>query len=60
MWILLTGQFVRHAADKRAVTSIEYAMIACGIIVAIVGSVLSTGNQLPAIFGKVSAALHQF
>jgi pilus assembly protein Flp/PilA len=60
MWILLSSQLASLASDRRAVTSIEYGMIACAIIVGIVGSVMSTGNQLPAIFNEVAAALAQF
>ena len=55
MWISQSRQFARLAADRRAVTSIEYGMIAC-----IVGSVMMTGNKLPAIFNQVSAALGQY
>jgi Flp pilus assembly pilin Flp len=60
MWISQSRQFARLAADRRAVTSIEYGMIACIVIVGIAGSVMMTGNKLPAIFNQVSAALGQF
>jgi pilus assembly protein Flp/PilA len=43
--------------DRRAVTSVEYGMIAAVIIVGIVGSVLAVGNHLPSIFNKVSSEL---
>jgi pilus assembly protein Flp/PilA len=43
--------------DRRAVTSVEYGMIAVVIIVGIVGSVLAVGNHLPAIFNKVSSGM---
>jgi pilus assembly protein Flp/PilA len=43
--------------DRRAVTSVEYGMIAVVIIVGIVGSVLAVGNHLPGIFNKVTSEL---
>jgi pilus assembly protein Flp/PilA len=43
--------------DRRAVTSVEYGMIAAVIIVSIVGSVLAVGNHLPAIFNQVTSEL---
>jgi Flp pilus assembly pilin Flp len=59
MGTFVNSQLARFAADRRAVTSIEYGMIACAVIVGIVGSVMVAGNQLPAIFNAVSAALSQ-
>jgi pilus assembly protein Flp/PilA len=43
--------------DKRAVTAIEYALIASLIAVVIVVAVKSIGAQLPVIFNKVSTEL---
>jgi len=43
--------------DRRAVTSVEYGMIAAVIIVSIVGSVLAVGNHLPSMFNKVASGL---
>jgi pilus assembly protein Flp/PilA len=60
MWILRISQIASLASDRRAVTSIEYGMIACAVIVGIVGSVMKVGNHLPVIFDQVSAALGQF
>jgi pilus assembly protein Flp/PilA len=57
MWILRCSKLAGLVSDRRAVTSVEYGMIACVIIVAIVGGVLSTGNQLPAFFNEIATAL---
>jgi Flp pilus assembly pilin Flp len=58
MWIKLQNKFVTFlVAERRGVTSVEYAMIAAGIIVAIVGSVLSVGGHLPGMFNQVSSEL---
>jgi pilus assembly protein Flp/PilA len=55
--MFLLRDFVSLRSDRRAVTSIEYGMIAAIIIVSIVGSVLAVGNHLPSIFNKVSSEL---
>jgi Flp pilus assembly pilin Flp len=57
MWIILQSHFFGLAADRRAVTSVEYGMIAGIIIVGVVGSVMSVGHQLPAIFNTVASAI---
>jgi Flp pilus assembly pilin Flp len=41
--------------NRRAVTSIEYALIASIIIVAIIGSVLSVSGHLGGTFNEVSS-----
>jgi Flp pilus assembly pilin Flp len=41
--------------DRRAVTAIEYALIASIIIVAIIGSVLSVSGHLSGTFNTVSS-----
>jgi Flp pilus assembly pilin Flp len=41
--------------DRRAVTAIEYGLIASIIIVAIIGSVLSVSGHLSGTFNKVSS-----
>jgi pilus assembly protein Flp/PilA len=41
--------------DRRAVTSVEYGMIAAVIIVAIIGSVLSVSGHLSGTFNTVSS-----
>lgn len=43
--------------DERAATSIEYALIATGIAVAIVGAVNGLGLKLSASYENVRAAL---
>ncbi len=53
----LIKNMVALIRDRRAVTSVEYGMIAVVIIVGIVGSVLAVGNHLPGIFNSVSSEL---
>lgn len=43
--------------DRRAVTAIEYSLIAAFIATVIVSSVASVGSKLPVIFNKVATAL---
>ncbi len=43
--------------DRRAVTALEYGMIAALIAAVIVGTVATLGNQLEAAFTTVSTAL---
>ncbi len=43
--------------DRRAVTAIEYALIASLVAVVIVVAVTSIGTKLPVIFNKVSTEL---
>ncbi len=43
--------------SRRAVTSIEYVIIASLIALVIVGSVTAVGNKLPASFNTVSSEL---
>jgi pilus assembly protein Flp/PilA len=43
--------------DRRAVTAIEYALIASLVAVVIVTAVASIGTKLPIIFNKVSTEL---
>jgi pilus assembly protein Flp/PilA len=47
----------RFLNDSRAVTAIEYAMIAAIMAVAVVGSVTSMGPHLAGMFSTVSAEL---
>ena len=54
------GQRVTEAAlrrDQRAVTAIEYALIAGVMVVALVVSVPAIGTSLASIFGSVSSHL---
>jgi len=43
--------------DRRAVTAIEYALIASLVAVVIVVAVKSIGTNLPVIFNKISTEL---
>jgi len=43
--------------DKRAVTAIEYALIAALIAVVIIGAVSLLGNQISNTFNRVSSEL---
>ena len=52
------GKLVRRfRADESGATAIEYAMIAAGISIAIVGAVSSIGTQLKTAFYDKLAAL---
>lgn len=44
------GAISRFGRDERAATSIEYAMIACGISIAIASMVYAVGNSLKVNF----------
>jgi pilus assembly protein Flp/PilA len=44
-------------ADKRAVTAIEYALIAALIAVVIIGAVSSLGTGVSSTFNKVASEL---
>jgi pilus assembly protein Flp/PilA len=50
-------QFLRLKLDRRAVTAIEYAIIASLIAAVIVGSVTAVGSKLPTAFNKISSEL---
>ncbi len=43
--------------DRRAVTAIEYALIAALIAVVIIGAVTTLGTNVTSIFNKVSSEL---
>ena len=47
----------RFVADERGATAIEYAMIAGGVSIAIVGTVLNLGSTLKTTFYDKLAAL---
>jgi pilus assembly protein Flp/PilA len=49
--------FLRLFGDERGATSIEYAMIAAGIAVAVVTAINSLGGSVSAMFATVLAAL---
>ena len=44
--------------DESGATAIEYGLIAAGISVAIIATVISLGGKLVTTFGKVDAALN--
>ena len=50
-------EWARFAADDGGATAIEYAMIAAGISIAIVGTVSSIGSSLKTTFYDKLAAL---
>jgi pilus assembly protein Flp/PilA len=49
--------FARFGADESGTTAIEYAVIAAGVSVAIVGVVTSVGSQLKTTFYDKLASL---
>jgi pilus assembly protein Flp/PilA len=51
------SEFTRFTADERGATAIEYAMIAAGVSVAIIGAVSSLGSHLKTTFYDKLAAL---
>ncbi|WP_298284399.1 Flp family type IVb pilin [Acidocella sp.] len=53
---LLTGLTLLRA-DRRAVTSIEYAMIAVAMAIAVLGGAKSIGGSLAITFGQVASEL---
>jgi len=44
--------------DEEGATAAEYGIIAALIAVAIIGAVTLLGNQLKAVFGKVTSAMN--
>jgi pilus assembly protein Flp/PilA len=48
----------QFAADQSGATSIEYALIAVLVAIAIIGSVTALGNSLKSIFTSVATALN--
>lgn len=57
MLAMYVRQFLRLKLDRRAVTAIEYAIIASLIAAVIVGSVTAVGSKLPTAFNKISSEL---
>ncbi len=51
------GPLARLIGDQKAVTSIEYALIAALVAVVIVGALTSVGHHLGADFGSISSKL---
>jgi pilus assembly protein Flp/PilA len=50
-------QFLRLKLDQRAVTAIEYALIAALIAVVIVGAATTLGTHVSSTFNKISSEL---
>jgi pilus assembly protein Flp/PilA len=50
--------FIRLLRDETGATSIEYAMIAAGIAVAIVATVQALGTTVTSLFTSVQSAFH--
>lgn len=56
--IASTKTFIKHfASDKRAVTAMEYGLIAALIAVAIITAVTLVGTNLQTMFAKISTAI---
>ena len=51
------GKIIEFLRDEKAATSIEYAMIASCVAVAIIGSVRGLGTKLNTVYTGVSTAL---
>jgi pilus assembly protein Flp/PilA len=47
----------RFVADVRGATSIEYALIASGVSIVIVGTVATLGSQVKTMYTNVATAL---
>jgi pilus assembly protein Flp/PilA len=57
MLTLLAKTRANLIADKRAVTAIEYALIAALIAVVIIGAVTTLGGQISTTFNTVASEL---
>jgi pilus assembly protein Flp/PilA len=53
----MRGLIARFLADQSGATAIEYCLIACGIALAIIGTVQGIGPQLATKFTAVNASL---
>jgi pilus assembly protein Flp/PilA len=53
----MRGLISRFLADQSGATAIEYCLIACGIALAIIGTVQGIGPQLATKFTAVNASL---
>jgi pilus assembly protein Flp/PilA len=54
----LWGRLEALRSDRRAVTAIEYCIIAAAILLAVVAALNAVGSGLQTQFSSVSAALH--
>jgi pilus assembly protein Flp/PilA len=50
------AQFRRFFADRRGATAIEYAMVAGGVALVIIGAVTVLGQHVGALFNTVAAS----
>ncbi len=57
LYVKLSENIRKFAADKSGVTAIEYGLIAAGIAVAIIVAVGLLGTELSALFDTVAAAI---
>jgi pilus assembly protein Flp/PilA len=55
--IRMTQSFMGLRKDKRAVTALEYGLIASLIAVAIIGTVTTLGTDLSALFTGIAAKI---
>jgi pilus assembly protein Flp/PilA len=55
---ILVNLLLTNKADRRAVTAIEYALIASLIAVAIIGALSLLGFQIGGVFNTVDNALY--
>lgn len=49
--------FLRWRAAKAGATSIEYALIAAGISLAIIATIYALGDQLDIVYSQITAAM---
>jgi len=52
----LTSTIRRFLCDERGATAIEYAIMASGIAVAVVATVMALGSSVSGLFTKVNSA----
>ena len=57
IWQWVSACLQSAIRDRRAVTAVEYALIAGIIAIAIVGGVTKIGNEVGASFNRVSTGL---
>ncbi len=55
--LYLVKQALRRKFDERAVTTIEYALVAALIAVVIIQSLLTAGHSVANTFNKISSEL---
>jgi pilus assembly protein Flp/PilA len=53
----IAGSLLRFVRDESGATAIEYALIASGVSIVIVGTVATLGTNVKAMFSSVSTAL---